>query len=184
MRTEADRSEGRDVLRGWSLAGMNELTWRQIAMSVSSCTGTTRTPFMKRSACRGAGSASRRSLSSAHQLDNILRLTHADRPMERAVAAGSIPPEMRHLQTGPKATRRGEALRSRQPGPERAGYPDRVFQLRMREDALDYRGDPGIAALLTTGDGAGYLGPCTLATGLTPRQPAPFAVSRLGQRVR
>ncbi len=34
--------------------------------------------------------------------------------------------------------------------------PDRVLQLRMLEDALDYNGDPGIAVLLT-GDGAGYL---------------------------
>ena len=29
--------------------------------------------------------------------DNLLRLAHADRPLRRAVAAGSIPPEMRHL---------------------------------------------------------------------------------------
>ena len=34
--------------------------------------------------------------------------------------------------------------------------PDRVLQLRMLEDALDYNGDPGIAILLS-GDGAGYL---------------------------
>ncbi len=34
--------------------------------------------------------------------------------------------------------------------------PDRVLQLRMLEDALDYDGDPGIVVLLT-GDGAGYV---------------------------
>ena len=34
--------------------------------------------------------------------------------------------------------------------------PDRVLQLRMVEDVLDYNGDPSIAVLLT-GDGAGYL---------------------------
>ncbi len=34
--------------------------------------------------------------------------------------------------------------------------PDRVLQLRMLEDALDYNGVPGIVVLLT-GDGAGYL---------------------------
>ena len=34
--------------------------------------------------------------------------------------------------------------------------PDRLLQLRMLEDALDYNGDPGIVVLLT-GDGAGYL---------------------------
>ncbi len=34
--------------------------------------------------------------------------------------------------------------------------PDRILQLRMLEDALDYNGSPGVAVLLT-GDGAGYL---------------------------
>ena len=29
--------------------------------------------------------------------ENMLRLAHADRPLERALAAGSVPPEMRHL---------------------------------------------------------------------------------------
>ncbi len=33
--------------------------------------------------------------------------------------------------------------------------PDRVLQLRMLEDALDFNGNPGIVVLLT-GDGAGY----------------------------
>ena len=33
--------------------------------------------------------------------------------------------------------------------------PDRILQLRMLEDALDFNGDPGIVVLLT-GDGAGY----------------------------
>ena len=45
---------------------------------------------------------------------------------------------------------RGSAVRGEQE------IPDRVLQLRMLEDALDYNGDPGIAVLLT-GDGAGYL---------------------------
>ncbi len=36
------------------------------------------------------------------------------------------------------------------------GLPDRILQLRMLEDALDYNGDPGIVVLLT-GYGAGYL---------------------------
>ena len=34
--------------------------------------------------------------------------------------------------------------------------PDRLLQLRMLEDALDYNGDPAVVVLLT-GDGAGYL---------------------------
>ncbi len=29
--------------------------------------------------------------------DNLLRLAHADRPVQRALAAGSVPPEMRQL---------------------------------------------------------------------------------------
>ena len=34
--------------------------------------------------------------------------------------------------------------------------PDRLLQLRMLENALDYNGAPGIVVLLT-GDGAGYM---------------------------
>ena len=29
--------------------------------------------------------------------ENILRLAHADRPLKKAIAAGSVPPEMRNL---------------------------------------------------------------------------------------
>ena len=29
--------------------------------------------------------------------DNILRLAHADRPLKKALATGSVPPEMRQL---------------------------------------------------------------------------------------
>ena len=88
--------------------------------------------------------------------DNMLRLAHADRPLERAFAAGSVPPEMRQLWNRMESNGvevqlfdRGSAGRSEQE------IPDRVLQLRMLEDALDYNGDPGIAVLLT-GDGAGY----------------------------
>ena len=88
--------------------------------------------------------------------DNILRLAHAERPVQRAVAAGSIPPEMRQLWNRMecngvevKLFDRGDPARSEQ------DMPDRVLQLRMLEDALDYNGDPGVVVLLT-GDGAGY----------------------------
>ncbi len=88
--------------------------------------------------------------------DNILRLAHARRPVQRAFAAGSIPPEMRQLWNRMegkgvevKLFDRGNPARSEQ------DMPDRLLQLRMLEDALDYNGDPGIAVLLT-GDGAGY----------------------------
>ncbi len=88
---------------------------------------------------------------------NILRLAHAERPLERAVAAGSIPPEMRQLWNRMESS--GVEVRLFDRGSSARGeqeMPDRVLQLRMLEDALDYNGDPGIAVLLT-GDGAGYL---------------------------
>ncbi len=89
--------------------------------------------------------------------DNVLRLAQADREVERAFAAGSIPPEMRQLWNRMESYGVEVHLFDRG-SPDRAEQemPDRVLQLRMLEDALDYNGDPGIAVLLT-GDGAGYL---------------------------
>ena len=88
--------------------------------------------------------------------DNLLRLAHADRQLQAAVAAGSVPPEMRQLwnrleNQGVEVELfdRGSRDRSEQE------IPDRWLQLRMLEDAFDYSDDPGTIALLT-GDGAGY----------------------------
>ena len=88
--------------------------------------------------------------------DNLLRLAHADRPLQAAVAAGSVPPEMRQLWNrlenqgvAIKLFDRGARDRSEQE------IPDSWLQLRMLEDAFDYSDDPGIVTLLT-GDGAGY----------------------------
>ena len=89
--------------------------------------------------------------------ENLLRLAHADRPLIKALAAGSVPPEMRQLWN--RLESQGIEVRLFDRGaPERGeqDMPDRLLQLRMLEDALDYNGDPGIVALLT-GDGAGYL---------------------------
>ena len=88
--------------------------------------------------------------------DNILRLAHADRPLVKAFAAGSVPPEMRQLWNRMESNGVEVQLFDRG-NPERGEQemPDRVLQLHMLEDALDYNGDPGIAVLLT-GDGAGY----------------------------
>ena len=86
-----------------------------------------------------------------------LRLAHGDRPVQRAVAAGSVPPEMRQLWN--RMESRGVEVRlfdRGTPGRGEQDMPDRVLQLRMLEDALDYNGTPGIVVLLT-GDGAGYL---------------------------
>ena len=88
--------------------------------------------------------------------DALLQLAQAARPLMHAVAAGSVPPEMRHLWNRlegmgveVKLFDRGEAQRGEQ------DIPDRVLQLRMLEDALDNNGNPGTVVLLT-GDGAGY----------------------------
>ncbi len=89
--------------------------------------------------------------------ENLLRLAHADRPVEKALAAGSVPPELRQLWN--RMENRGVEVHLFDRGsPERGEQemPDKVLQLRMLEDALDYNGDPGIVVLLT-GDGAGYL---------------------------
>ena len=89
--------------------------------------------------------------------ENILRLAHADRPVEKALAAGSVPPEMRQLWNRMEAQGLSVHLYDRgAPGRGEQEIPDRYLQLRMLEDALDYNGDPGIVVLLT-GDGAGYL---------------------------
>ncbi len=89
--------------------------------------------------------------------DNMLRLAHADRPVERAFAAGSVPPEMRQLWNRMESN--GVEVQLFDRGASGRGEqetPDHILQLRMLEDALDYNGDPGIIVLLT-GDGAGYL---------------------------
>ncbi len=89
--------------------------------------------------------------------DNMLSLAQADRPIKRALAVGSVPPEMRQLWNRLESTGIEAFLFDR--GSQDRGeqeMPDRLLQLRMLEDALDYNGDPGIVVLLT-GDGAGYL---------------------------
>ena len=89
--------------------------------------------------------------------DNLLLLAHADRPLRKALAAGSVPPQMRQLWN--RLENRGVSVKlydRGDPGRSEQDMPDRILQLRMLEDALDYNGNPGIVALLT-GDGAGYL---------------------------
>ena len=89
--------------------------------------------------------------------DNLLRLAHADRQLRKAFAAGSVPPEMRNLWNRMEARGVEVALFDRgQPGRGDQEMPDRMLQLRMLEDALDFNGTPGIVTLLT-GDGAGYV---------------------------
>ena len=87
---------------------------------------------------------------------NLLRLAHADRPVAKALVAGSIPPalravwdRMRDEGVEVRLFDRGASDRSEQE------VPDRVLQLRMLEDAVDFNGSPGVAVMLT-GDGKGF----------------------------
>ena len=88
--------------------------------------------------------------------ENMMRLARADRDVKKALAAGSVPPEMRQLWNRMESVGvdaqlfdRGSAGRGEQ------DIPDRLLQLEMLKDALIFNGDPGIVVLLT-GDGAGY----------------------------
>ena len=88
--------------------------------------------------------------------ENLLRLAHADRPLAKALAAGSIPPALSMLWNQLRRTGvevhlydRGEPSRGEQE------TPDQWLQLRMLEDMVDYIDNPGTVVLLT-GDGAGY----------------------------
>ena len=90
--------------------------------------------------------------------ENMLRLAQAERELEKAYAAGSVPPEMRQLWNRLESQGVEVHLFDRgRPEQSEQGMPDRVLQLRMLEDAVDFNGDPGTAVLLT-GDGAGYSG--------------------------
>ena len=88
--------------------------------------------------------------------ENLLRLAHADRPLTKALAAGSIPPAMINLWN--RMADAGIEVNLYDRGsPNRGEHetPDRWLQLRMLEDTVDYIDNPGTVVLLT-GDGAGY----------------------------
>lgn len=86
---------------------------------------------------------------------NLLDLARAGRPIHRAIAVGSVPPELRHVwnrleNEGVEVhlLERG-ALHGREEG------VDQLLQTCMLRDLSDYNGDPGVAVLLT-GDGSGF----------------------------
>ncbi len=86
----------------------------------------------------------------------MMRLAHADWPVEKAIAAGSVPPEIRALWNSLSAE--GVKIELFDRGAIERGEqqtPDRVLQLQMLRDFADYNGDPGIVVLLT-GDGQGF----------------------------
>ena len=87
--------------------------------------------------------------------ENIYRLAHADRPVAKAMVAGSVPPELRQLWN--RLENMGVTVRLFNRIRNDLGeqeIPDRLLQLQMLEDAMDH--DPGVVVLLT-GDGAGYM---------------------------
>lgn len=88
--------------------------------------------------------------------ESLYRLAHADRKVERAYAAGSIPPQLQSLWN--RLENQGvdvELFDRVQAEYGEQGVPDQFLQLKMLEDAFDFNGDPGTVVLLS-GDGAGY----------------------------
>ena len=88
--------------------------------------------------------------------DAMMQLAHAGREVGNAVAAGSVPPEMRQLWNRLEAAGVRVRLFDRGwSGGTEQEMPDYFLQKCMLEDGLDHLDDPGIMVLLT-GDGAGY----------------------------
>ena len=89
--------------------------------------------------------------------ENLFRLAQADRSLEKAYAAGSIPPEMNQLWNRLENQDVEVYLFDRGvSGGGEQETPDQWLQLRMMEDGWDNIDNPGVVALLT-GDGAGYV---------------------------
>ncbi len=86
---------------------------------------------------------------------NMLKLAHAGRTIKRAFAAGSVPPELRHVWNRMENEGLDVHLSERGESGHREVNVDQVLQNAMLRDGFDFNGDPGIAVLLT-GDGAGF----------------------------
>ena len=86
---------------------------------------------------------------------NLLALARANRPVQYAVAVGSIPPEMRQVWN--RLENEGVTVELLERGRVQGGEQgvDQLLQTQMLRDTVDYNGDPGIAVLLT-GDGSGF----------------------------
>ncbi len=87
---------------------------------------------------------------------SMLELARAGRSVQRAVAVGSVPPELRHVWNRLEAEGVTVQLLERGALGGREQSVDSVLQVEMLRDGYDHNGDPGIAVLLT-GDGAGFL---------------------------
>ena len=86
---------------------------------------------------------------------NLLALARGGRDIERAVAVGSIPPELRHVWNRLENQGVSVLLLERGAIHGREQGVDQVLQTEMLRDGYDHNGNPGIAVLLT-GDGAGF----------------------------
>ena len=87
---------------------------------------------------------------------NLLALAAAGRPIARAAAVGSVPPELRHVWN--RLENEGVEIRLFERGAQYGGEQgvDQQLQTWMLRDLADNNGDPGTAVLLT-GDGSGFL---------------------------
>jgi hypothetical protein len=90
------------------------------------------------------------------QFDNLLQLAVAGRPVEFAVAVGSVPPPLRHVWNRLEQAGVQVELFERGSLSSREQAVDQALQTHMLRKALDYNGSPGVAVMLT-GDGAGFL---------------------------
>ena len=86
----------------------------------------------------------------------LLELARANRPLEHAVAVGSVPPELRHVWNRMENAGITVHLLERGALSGRETGVDQALQTFMLRDALDYNGDPGVVVILT-GDGAGFV---------------------------
>lgn len=86
---------------------------------------------------------------------NLLELAHAGREIERALAVGSVPPELRYVWN--RMANEGVTVQLLERGAMQGGEQgvDQTLQTAMLRDGFRYNGDPGIVVMLT-GDGAGY----------------------------
>ena len=85
---------------------------------------------------------------------NLLELAHAGRDIERAVAVGSVPPELRYVWNRLENAGVTVQLLERGISGGEQGV-DQLLQTAMLRDGFRHNGDPGIVVLLT-GDGAGF----------------------------
>ena len=86
---------------------------------------------------------------------NLVYLARAERAVGRAIAVGSIPPELRLVWN--RLEQEGLKVQLLERGAQSSSEQgvDQILQTCMLRDLADYNGTPGIVVLLT-GDGSGF----------------------------